>query len=292
MQDIGAHSKQSYAKEGPSVENEHWKRVWWYLIGLDRMQCAILGRPCATKEEDFNAEYPLEVDDDCWENANPQLAFQQPPDKPSTVAAFNLWLQLTDFVASTMHSFVSWLSSGLLRHNGPASGLSAEEVLNRLNENLTEWAEKVPPHLRWSSEIEDVVLANQSATLYTTYNLVVILMQRAFLPSSVAVLSSPPLTARAVSVNAAKAIVRILVVVHKRSLSNIPLLLSGAEVAAAVLCVDWWIIRAREADRATRDGKLAPGATQTIKSHMQDVQSLLAALRWAAPRWETAQERL
>jgi hypothetical protein len=52
MQDIGAHSKQSYVKGGPTVENELWKRVWWYLIGLDRMQCAILGRPCAAKEEE------------------------------------------------------------------------------------------------------------------------------------------------------------------------------------------------------------------------------------------------
>jgi hypothetical protein len=52
MQDIGAHSKQSYAKAGPTVENELWKRVWWYLNGLDRMQAAVLGRPCAVKEEE------------------------------------------------------------------------------------------------------------------------------------------------------------------------------------------------------------------------------------------------
>jgi hypothetical protein len=52
MQDVGAHSRQSYAKEGPSVENELWKRVWWYLVGLDRMQAAILGRACAVKEEE------------------------------------------------------------------------------------------------------------------------------------------------------------------------------------------------------------------------------------------------
>jgi hypothetical protein len=52
MQDIGAHSKQSYGKGKPTVENELWKRVWWYLIGLDRMQCTILGRPCAAKEEE------------------------------------------------------------------------------------------------------------------------------------------------------------------------------------------------------------------------------------------------
>ena len=151
--------------------------------------------------------------------------------------------------------------------------------------------------VRWSPDIEDVTLVNQSATLYTTYNLVTILMQRAFLPSSVALLCSsniaPPIqpvfaqamTARAVSVNAAKAVARILAVVHKRALSNVPLLLTGAEITIAVLCVDWWIIKAR-------DGKFAPSATRTRESHMQDVKSLLTALRWAAPRWETAQERL
>lgn len=151
--------------------------------------------------------------------------------------------------------------------------------------------------VKWSPDIEDVTLANQSATLYATYNLVTILMQRAFLPSSVALLCSSntpqpiqpvlarAMTARAVSINAAKATARILAVVHKRALSNIPLLLSGAEVTIAVLCIDWWIIKAR-------DGKFAPAATRTRVSHMEDIKSLLTALRWAAPRWETAQERL
>jgi len=151
--------------------------------------------------------------------------------------------------------------------------------------------------VKWSPDIEDVALANQSATLYTTYNLITMLIQRAFLPSSVALLCSsnnvqpiPPalaqaMTARAISINAAKAVARILAVVHKRALSNVPLLLTGAEITIAVLCVDWWIIKAR-------DDKVSPSATRTMESHMQDIKSLLTALRWAAPRWETAQERL
>jgi hypothetical protein len=151
--------------------------------------------------------------------------------------------------------------------------------------------------VKWCPDIEDVTLANQSATLYTTYNLVTILLQRAFLPSSVALLCSPniappiqpvfaqAMTARAISINAAKAVARILAIFHKRALSNVPLLLTGAEITIAVLCIDWWIIKAR-------DGKFAQSATQTRESHMQDVNLLLTALRWAAPRWETAQERL
>lgn len=153
------------------------------------------------------------------------------------------------------------------------------------------------PLVRWSPDIEDDTLANQSATLYTTYNLVTILVQRAFLPSSVALLSSSSdarpipqalahaMTARAITINAAKAIARILTVVHKRALSNVPLLLTGSEITVTVLCIDRWIIKAR-------DGKLVTSATRTIESHMQDVKSLLTALRWAASHWETAQERL
>ena len=129
-------------------------------------------------------------------------------------------------------------------------------------------------------------------------------MQRAFVPSSVQLLTSPrdsrpappsfahAMTARAITVNAAKAIARILAVVHRHALSNVPLLLVGAEVTIAVLCIDRWVIKARDGDHATRDGKAPPSATQAIESHMQDVRWLLTALRWAAPRWETAQEKL
>ncbi len=158
--------------------------------------------------------------------------------------------------------------------------------------------------VRRSSDIEDIVLANQSATLYTTYNLITILLQRAFLPSSVTLLlsprdaqSTPPglahvLTAHAVTVNAAKAMVQVLTIIHKRTLSNVPLLLVSAEIAAAVLCVDHWIIKARGGDHLAPSSGLGPAAAQTVKSHVQDVKSLLDALRWAAPRWETAQEKL
>jgi len=83
-----------------------------------------------------------------------------------------------------------------------------------------------------------------------------------------------------------------LVIIHKRTLSNVPLLLAGAEITIAVLCIDQWIIKVRERDNNTRGNKPASSTTQTIEPHTQDVRSLLAALRWAVPRWETAQEKL
>ena len=279
----------------------------------------------------FNAEYPLEVDDDFWENDNPQLAFVQPRDKPSTVITFNLWLRLTDIAASTSQSLVCplfyslFVSSFVLPEDvleNDSSALRVQDILNKLNGDLTEWAEKVPRHcelysvfhprlvmsltptpVRWPSDIEDIVVANQSATLYATFNLITILLQRAFLSSSVTLLLSPrdaqpapgfahALTAHTVTVNAAKAMAQILIIIHKRTLSNVPLLLVGAEIAAAVLCVDHWITKARGEDHLAPSSRLGPTAAWTIKSHIQDVNSLLDALRWAAPRWETAQDKL
>jgi hypothetical protein len=110
---------------------------------------------CSRDAGSFTTEYPLEVDDDFWENEDPQLAFRQPPHKPSTVTAFNLWLRLTNFTASALHCFVSFVfcdrftpsftrPKDIVDHDGPSSVLCAEDVLNQLNENLTEWAEKVP----------------------------------------------------------------------------------------------------------------------------------------------------
>jgi hypothetical protein len=69
--------------------------------------CLYFRRVYSRDTGSFTAEYPLEVDDNFWDNNDPQLSFQQPPDKPSTVTAFILWLQLTDFTASALHYFVS-----------------------------------------------------------------------------------------------------------------------------------------------------------------------------------------
>jgi hypothetical protein len=112
---------------------------------------------CVHDTGSFTAEYPLEVDDDFWENDDSQLSSRQPHDKPSSVTAFNLWLQLTDFTASALHCFVSrvfcehftpsfTLSKDIVERDGPSSGLRAEDILNQLNDNLTGWAEKVPQY--------------------------------------------------------------------------------------------------------------------------------------------------
>lgn len=51
VQDVGAHRRKVYG-DRPSVEEELWKRAWWYLVAFDRIGSVMLGRPCATREEE------------------------------------------------------------------------------------------------------------------------------------------------------------------------------------------------------------------------------------------------
>ena len=55
----------------------------------------------------FDLELPLEVDDEYWIDEDPQLAFRQPPGKPSIVAAFNRFIKLSQMMAFTIRTIVS-----------------------------------------------------------------------------------------------------------------------------------------------------------------------------------------
>jgi hypothetical protein len=159
--------------------------------------------------------------------------------------------------------------------------------------------------VRWSSDIEDPVLANQSLTLYITYNLIQIIVHRAFLPRSSSELrglgdpqhaASPgkihALTNLAIAVNAAKSGTRLLVAIRERNLSNVPLLLQAADLFLAVLCLNVWVLKAREKARRERGMEPNLAAIHAIDTLMEDVTSLVQGLEWAMPRWENAEETL
>ena len=50
-QDIGAHRKSVYSQV-PTVEGELWKRAYWHLVSFDAISSMILGRPCASRDEE------------------------------------------------------------------------------------------------------------------------------------------------------------------------------------------------------------------------------------------------
>lgn len=55
----------------------------------------------------FDLDMPIECDDEYWVNDNPELAFRQPPGKPSKVAYFNSLLRLNQILAFALRTIVS-----------------------------------------------------------------------------------------------------------------------------------------------------------------------------------------
>ncbi|KAF9227310.1 hypothetical protein BS17DRAFT_775262 [Gyrodon lividus] len=292
-QDVGAHRKKIYGDK-PSVEEELWKRAFWMLVLYDRIGSAALGRPCCSGEEDFDVGLPLEVDDEYWETENPENAFQQPPDKPSRIVAFNSYLKLTKIAAYALRTIYALDRSKLLVS---AARPRWQEVLTQLNNAMTEWVDSVPKHLQWTPHIEDPLFANQSATLYITYYLIQIIIYRPFLPPSLRSASntpphsSMPVPCIAICVNASKCCSRILKIQLSRGLSNIPSLICAAHMCAAILLMHFWDLKWQERNQLRCD------ALEDIKSPLalamaellEDVAVFIEALQLVRPRWRNAE---
>ncbi|EIN11920.1 hypothetical protein PUNSTDRAFT_142130 [Punctularia strigosozonata HHB-11173 SS5] len=290
-EDVGAHRKKVYSSR-PTVDEELWKRAYWTLVVQDRIGSAALGRTCCSREEDFDLDMPLEVDDEYWEHENPDKAFKQPPGKPCTVTAFVLFIKITQIQAFALRTIYAIDKSKVLL--GLVGPRWPERIISELNTALTEWGEAVPPYLRWSSTMENQLFANQATTLYTSYYLTQILIYRPFIRPHIIVdpyHSSDTLPALAICASAAKSCARILEIQLPRGLSNIPLLIAVSHLCAAILILNVWHAKARERAALMEDIKplrLDAPAPSQVDALMTDVNAFLKALEWVEPRWEFA----
>jgi hypothetical protein len=291
-QDVGAHRKKIYGDK-PSVEEELWKRAFWMLVLYDRIGSAALGRPCCSGEEDFDVELPLEVDDEYWEPEDAEKAFQQPPDKPSKIAAFNSYLKLTKIAAYAMRTIYALDRSKLLLS---AARPQWQEVLTHLNNAMSEWVDSIPRHLQWTPHIEDPLFANQSATLYITYYLIQIIIYRPFLPPSLRSASNTyphsniPIPCIAICVNAGKCCSRILKIQVARGLSNIPSLICSAHMCAAILLMNFWDLKWQERNQLQCDSleDIKSPLALAMAELLDDVAVFIEALELVRPRWRNA----
>ncbi len=55
----------------------------------------------------FDIDLPTECDDEYWTASEPELAFKQPPGKPSKIAFFNCYVRLHQILAFAMRTIVS-----------------------------------------------------------------------------------------------------------------------------------------------------------------------------------------
>ncbi|KAJ8457125.1 hypothetical protein ONZ45_g18441 [Pleurotus djamor] len=112
------------------------------LVIMDRMVSAFVGRPCALHEEDYDVEYPLEVDDEYWTPEDPDLAFKQPPGTISKMTAFNLMLKLVEILAVALRALYSANKSRLWV--GVMGPNWEQRVVSELDSELNSWLDSVP----------------------------------------------------------------------------------------------------------------------------------------------------
>ncbi|KAJ8483292.1 hypothetical protein ONZ45_g14646 [Pleurotus djamor] len=124
------------------VDHELWKRAFWILISMDRMISTILGRPSAIGDEDFDLDYPLEVDDEYWDHPDPDQSWKQPPNKPSLITAFSYHLRLTHILGLASRALYSSNKTktflGILGYE--------QTIVAAFDSNLNKWIDSVPEH--------------------------------------------------------------------------------------------------------------------------------------------------
>ena len=70
----------------------------------------------STRFFSFDLDLPVDCDDEYWYDPDPEKCFKQPPNKPSSVTAFILYIKLHQILAFSLRTIVS----RSLQQSGPA----------------------------------------------------------------------------------------------------------------------------------------------------------------------------
>ncbi|KAL0948933.1 hypothetical protein HGRIS_009040 [Hohenbuehelia grisea] len=266
-QDIGAHRRQGKGHT-PSIEHEQLKRVFWALVCIDRQGSLALGRPCAIQDEDYDLDLPIECDDEYWAASDQNAAFQQPAGKPSKVAFFTSYIKLSQLLGMTLSTVYainkSKMKMGLI-------GEWEEKLVSELDSALNKWVDAVPKHIRWDPNQEDLRHFRQSATLWSAYYHLQIVIHRPFIPypRKMSKLSLPSL---AICTNAARSISRIAEALVLRTGILPPQTQLPVSIAGIVLLMSIW-------------GSRRPGFTTDVNRAINDVQKCMDALKETEAKW-------
>ncbi|ORX39924.1 fungal-specific transcription factor domain-domain-containing protein [Kockovaella imperatae] len=205
-QEIGIHVRSTLLHADP-VERILFNRAFWCLYHIDRLNCAAIGRSVAIQDTDFDADYPIAVDDEYWSGDFVQPAHAGVP----KVAAFVHTLKLDHIIGAALRTIYA---INKLPEHGADSAAQRSTVVE-LDSALNAWADAVPDGLRWDPTRADHGLFEQSAVLYVHYYFCQILVHRPFIPSPKKA-ESVGLPALAICSNAARSICSIVDTVMRR----------------------------------------------------------------------------
>ena len=276
-QELGIHVRSTLIHANP-VERALYNRAFWCLYHIDRINCAAIGRSVALQDTDFDADYPIAVDDEFWETGDPAQDFKQPQGGTGVpqVTAFIQLLKLDHLIGAALRTI--YAVNKLPEHRSDPA--SRRAVVVELDSALNAWADAVPDGLRWDPTRADQQLFEQSAVLYSQYYYCQILIHRAFIPTP----RQPDfvgLPSLAICSNAARSICNILDAVLRRGRQsgalpgramNVHFMLP-AWIAAIVLLISMYATKQQKTER---------------ERALSDVRRCIAALKEIEMTWRQA----
>ncbi|KAJ7181389.1 hypothetical protein C8R43DRAFT_1116769 [Mycena crocata] len=214
--EIGAHKHAHRDNVVWTVEAELSTRLCYYLTIFDAISSAWFGRARAVAPIEHELALPAIADDEYWDNPDPELAFTQPPGKPS-LAAFNI-------------AYIKLMN--IYTHRGPAT-------VAQVDAQLDQWATEIPEHLLWNPYTENDIFFAQSSCLYASYYHVQILLHRPLLQATINHAPSPAaFRSLAICANAARSTAHVVDVGSCRGLLPHMHIIKAAFDAAVVLVLN------------------------------------------------------
>ncbi|KAJ3813080.1 fungal-specific transcription factor domain-containing protein [Lentinula aff. lateritia] len=246
-QDMGLHRKKKRRPEGPlnwrTLKSELCTRAFWVLLNFDVILSLSFGRPRATSSEDFDLEWPMECDDEYWENENPE----QPTGVPSRISFFVHYCKLLEILGFAQRTLYPTNKSKSGKHMGVGW---EQNVVIELDSALNQWSSSVPEYLKWDSSREDGLFFRQSAALITFYYWTQMQIHGQFLRefSGKNGYSLPPPSSPAMTIcaNAARCCVRVIEVQRRHQFQFPVILIVPVFSTAIILLLCSWTKRKTE----------------------------------------------
>ncbi|KAJ7701541.1 fungal-specific transcription factor domain-containing protein [Mycena rosella] len=291
VQNVGAHRRNRHKDK---VLDEQWKRAYWQLICIDTLSSVFYGRPRGTCSDDYDLDYPIECDDEYWETLDPDMAFKQPPGRPSALSFTVAYMKLIEILGTAQKTIYC-----VRKENKPEGW--TQTVVVELDSALNAWVDAIPEHLRWDPHMEHPVFAAQSSALYACYyhglllfpvlyievtlSAVQIHVHRIFIVSAlkgqkppIPISTSSNYPSLAICANAARACSHIMDVAMRRGFVYTPHVLAALCDAGVVLLLNVW---------GGREGGLSTDPQKCL----QDLETCLRLFGMYELRWQTAGRR-
>ncbi|KAJ3998245.1 fungal-specific transcription factor domain-containing protein [Lentinula boryana] len=232
LQDVGAHRKKN---SPPTASRELWKRAFWILNFIDLSFSVNIGTPRSMTSDDYDVEFPIECDDEFWEQPD-ELAFKQPPGKLCQLTYWIHMLKLASILESVQRA-MSVRRSALSHRTGPDALQRRQQTVLEIDKALNDWLESIPVQchvflVKWDPQCQDTVLFHQSTMLSIMY---FFLRMETFRND----LATP--SSLEISVNAAHSCVLIMEAHYKRDYVLLgPQMLGTISNSGIVLLIGMW----------------------------------------------------